>query len=146
MKTRSPLTKANLAAPDGKPPLGPELRLSALSTTSPVRHSVASGERAQAAASCRARASNAATFTPAGDGLGDAAADADPTADADDAGCPAGCPGAAAAQPAIAAKPRQASRQANEPYLARGTAASSIPIRNTPLTLDATRRFPRTLP
>src|ERR1700749_3865144 len=41
VKTRSPLTKASLAALDGKPPLGPELRLSAPSTTSPVRHSVA---------------------------------------------------------------------------------------------------------
>jgi hypothetical protein len=67
VKTRSPLTKASLAALDGKPSLGPEARLPVSSTTNPVRQALASGERAQAVASCLARASNAATFTPSGD-------------------------------------------------------------------------------
>src|ERR1700753_3131824 len=68
VKTRSPLMKASLAAPDGKPPLGPEVSSSAVSTTRPVRQALASGERAQALASWPARELNAATFTPLGGG------------------------------------------------------------------------------
>src|ERR1700744_5969745 len=68
VKTRSPLMKASLAASDGKPPLGPEVSSSAVSTTRPVRQALASGERAQALASWRARELNAAAFTPLGGG------------------------------------------------------------------------------
>src|ERR1700733_14155631 len=68
VKTRSPLMKASLAASDGKPPLGPEVSSSAVSTTRPVRQALASGERAQALASWRAREVNGAPSPPSGGG------------------------------------------------------------------------------
>src|SRR6185437_11867900 len=122
VKTRSPLPKASLVSSDGKPPLGPELRSSASGTTRPVFQTLPSGEFGQALASWRARAWNAATFTPVGDGLGDWLVDS-----VGEAGCAAGgeaadaewptdtvgCPELATAHPATALTPRQAASRAS---------------------------------
>jgi hypothetical protein len=135
-----------------EPPLGPEDRSSGESTTRPVRQAFASGEPAQATASCRASVSKAPTFTVPGGGL------AVDRAVGDDAGTPmlptyvvAG-PAASelpalpalpalAAHPATATRPMQAASRENDRRSTRTITASREGISTAAWTRLAPRRF-----
>ena len=143
VKIRSPSTKSALSWPDGKPPLGPDDRSSGERTTRPVRQALASGERAQATASCRASASKAPTFTAPGGGPAAGRADDDagtptpPTYVAD--GPAADVPPVLAAHPATATaiRPRQAANSESDRRLTPAITASR---KASPITdLDASR-------
>ncbi len=142
VKTRLPLPTDSLAWPDGKPPLGPADRSSVESTTRPVRQAFASGERAQATASCRASASKAPTFTAPGGGL---AVDMPVGIDAGPPTLPTEfVPGREtaevlmfAAHPATATIPRQAASRDNDRRPTRTITASREGISTT--VLDAAR-------
>jgi len=126
VKTRSPSMKSALSWPDGKPPLGPEDRSSVERTTRPARQAFASGERAQATASCRASASKAPTFTVPGGGLAvEPAADEVP---------------ALAVHPATATRQRQAASRENDRRSTPTTTASRKG--NLTTALDAARPAP----
>src|ERR1700722_18916738 len=148
VKTRSPLMKSSLSWTDGKPPLGPEdSSSSGAGTTKPVRQAFASGERAQATASCRASASKAPTLPAPGGGLAvDIAVGADtgaPTPPTDVAADSAADePTAPAAHPATAAAARQAASRGSDRRSTRTMSASRKASQLLLWTRPGPHRFP----